>query len=1024
MTTLPLRRLLAALLLLWPTAAWAQMHTTVQPDRVLIGSAGEFLSRRLDLPNRLVVGAGTTFLLPVDSTWDYLEVAGILRCDPTHDTTLRVTHLVILPGGLFECGTVATPMPATRHVTLIIRDVPIDTGKDPFQWGNGIVNFGAQTRVGATKTPFTEAVGGLMAGATTVTLVSAPVGWRVGDELLIPDTVTQTLGPDHEKTLSQRESKVTIASVNGATVVLSKPLDFDHPNIVTPDGVVVLRPRVANLTRNIVIRSENAAAPTVGTRGHTADVGMGATWNVRYNQFVQLGRTSNDPIDDAATAHPTTNQKGRYAHHHHHAGSSVGSADIGNVFLGNPTTTKWALAVHGTSDVLVEGNIAVDFPGAGFVTEDGYEVRDVFRKNLAAYIQGTPPALDPDGNIKVNRPGSEGSCFWFRGIMNTIDGNEAWNCYRSGFDLFNILQPAGSYPSVPGGMPDTPLDRRAVLPISFDGNIAAANNAGLEIWGIKRFPITHLIAAYNWDRQVIAASSDSVAFEIRDSQVVCEVGKGGVELNGGDGIHSGDGYVNTYDQFDTSILGCGKGIAQGGATNGINLTGGVLQNTVDIDRVHGHLLVDGTTFKPLGTRPKRYIETSEMDTPPGFVWDGVSPLPTVGFVRFGVNRGSDLIVKNAPGFGEAGKSYRLYFNGARGDRPAWYSTGSGLYVYDPPVKGLTWQQVWDQYGMGYLGGVVDPAKALTLDGLNYGVALEGTMTALGPPKAVITYPNSYEPFLPDLRVQLALTGDHTQASPFVFASVDDGPRIQLETPVPDADSILNDQRSFGLDGDAIAQGRHVLKVWRTTLADPLVPLPGADFSVVYAVGVVAPTPPAPPTLTAPLRAGDSVVRGAAAPAAIVHVLINAAAVGDVPADGAGAFARTVMPLVAGQVVTAIQTLGGLTSLSSTPVTVTAPLPPPMVLVPTVIGLTQAAATTSLTGAGLLLGPVTRQTSTTVPTGVVISQTPAAAALVARGSAVALTISLGGGPTSLPPAGTYTYVCDATGACRLTFVPKP
>lgn len=908
------------------------MSITVQTDRVLIGGAGEFLSRRLDLPNRLVVGPGTTFLLPVDSTWDYLEVAGTLRCDPTHDTTLRVTHLVILPGGLFECGTAAAPIPATHRVEIVIRDVPIDLTKDPFRWGNGIVNFGRQTRVGTTKTPFAEAIGSLMAGATAITLAAPPVGWQAGDEVLLPDTSTQTLvefreGQDR-KTFSRHEARVTVVSVNGSTLALSKPLDFAHPNIVTPDGVVVLRPRVANLTRNIVIRSENADHPLTGTRGHTADVGMGVTWDIRDNQFVQLGRTLNDPVDDAATAHPTTNQKGRYAHHHHHAGSSVGSADVGNAYQGNPTTTKWALVVHGTSDVLIEGNVAVDFPGAGFVTEDGYEVRNVFRKNFAAYIQGTPPANDPDGNIKINRPGSEGSGFWFRGVMNTIDGNEAWNCYRSGFDLFNILQPAGLYPSVPGGMPDTPLDRRAVVPISFDGNVTAANNGGLEVWGIKRFPITHLIAAYNWDRQVMAASSDSIAFEIRDSQVVCAVGKGGVELNGGDGIHSGDGYVNTYDQFNTSILGCGKGIAQGGAANGINITGGVLQNTVDIDRIHGHLLVDGTTFKPLGTQPKRYIETSEMDTPPGFVWDGVSPLPPVGFVRFGVNRGSDLIVKNAPGFGQPGKNYRLYFNGAKGDRPAWYSTGTGNHVYNPPVKGLTWQQVWDQYGIGYLGGVVDPAKALTIDGLNYGVALEGTTTALGPPKAVITYPNSYEPFIPDLRVQLALTGDHTQASPFVFASVDDGPRIQLETPVPDADSILNDQRSFGLDGDAVAQGRHVLKVWRTTLADPLVPLPGADFSVAYAVGVAAPTPPAPPIVTTPLRAGDSVVRGTAAPSALVHVLINATAAGDVPADGAGAFARTVVPLVAGQVVTATQTLGGLTSQGSTPVTVLAGTPPP------------------------------------------------------------------------------------------------
>jgi hypothetical protein len=135
-------------------------------------------------------------------------------------------------------------------------------------------------------------------------------------------------------------AEITIA---GAVVTLSKGLDFAHPNILKPDGTVVLRPRVANLTRNIVIRSENSDHPLTGTRGHTVDVGMGAIWDIRYNQFVQLGRTSNDPIDDAATAHPTVNQKGRYAEHHHHAGSSVGSADVGNTYLGNPATTELAI---------------------------------------------------------------------------------------------------------------------------------------------------------------------------------------------------------------------------------------------------------------------------------------------------------------------------------------------------------------------------------------------------------------------------------------------------------------------------------------------------------------------------------------------------------------------------------------------------------------------------------------------------------------------------------------------------------
>jgi hypothetical protein len=89
---------------------------------------------------------------------------------------------------------------------------------------------------------------------------------------------------------------------------------------------------------------------------------------------------------------------------------------------------------------------------------------------------------------------------------------------------------------------------------------------------------------------------------------------------------------------------------------------------------------------------------------------------------------------------------------------------------------------------------------------------------------------------------------------------------------------------------------------------------------------------------------------------------------------------------------------------------------PPVLVPGVVGLTQQAAATAITGAGLALGAVTLQASATVPVGSVISQNPAAGASVGSGSAVALVVSSGasvanalpvlidGGPAALAAGG--------------------
>jgi PASTA domain len=71
-------------------------------------------------------------------------------------------------------------------------------------------------------------------------------------------------------------------------------------------------------------------------------------------------------------------------------------------------------------------------------------------------------------------------------------------------------------------------------------------------------------------------------------------------------------------------------------------------------------------------------------------------------------------------------------------------------------------------------------------------------------------------------------------------------------------------------------------------------------------------------------------------------------------------------------------------------------PPAQVTVPNVVGQTQAAATSALTAAGLTLGAVTTGDGTTTtpptPSGSVMSQSPAAGATAASGSAVALVVA--------------------------------
>lgn len=72
---------------------------------------------------------------------------------------------------------------------------------------------------------------------------------------------------------------------------------------------------------------------------------------------------------------------------------------------------------------------------------------------------------------------------------------------------------------------------------------------------------------------------------------------------------------------------------------------------------------------------------------------------------------------------------------------------------------------------------------------------------------------------------------------------------------------------------------------------------------------------------------------------------------------------------------------------------------PMVTAPNVVGMTQAAATSTLEGVGLVLGTVTPIGSVTVPVGAVISQSVAPGVILTPGTSVNITVS--SGPTTVP-----------------------
>jgi beta-lactam-binding protein with PASTA domain/N-acetylneuraminic acid mutarotase len=92
---------------------------------------------------------------------------------------------------------------------------------------------------------------------------------------------------------------------------------------------------------------------------------------------------------------------------------------------------------------------------------------------------------------------------------------------------------------------------------------------------------------------------------------------------------------------------------------------------------------------------------------------------------------------------------------------------------------------------------------------------------------------------------------------------------------------------------------------------------------------------------------------------------------------------------------------GVKISTGSPVTLIISRGPLLVAVPDVVGLSQSDATIAIRGAGLTLGNVTVQASTTTPSGSILSETPSANTSVVSGTAVNLVASTVSSPVSVP-----------------------
>ncbi|MBY0456011.1 MAG: G8 domain-containing protein, partial [Gemmataceae bacterium] len=335
-------------------------------------------------------------------------VKGQLRFD-RQDLELKTGWVLVAgKGAKLEIGTAAEPFAQKATITLFGTDKKESVAgagtKFLAAMGGGTLELhGARrdavswTQLGATAEP----------GAKELTLKDE-VKWQPGDRICV--------APSGYSPLEAEE--VTVTAVVGKVVSVEPALKFKHWGTLQTFAGRALdeRAEVGLLTRNVLVRGADDST-AAGFGGHVM-VMAGGTARVEGVEFFRMGQRGH---------------KARYPLHWHLVDrEGDGTAPGKGQYARNNSvhhSFQRAVVVHGTNDVLVEGNVAFDVTNHCYVpAEDGDEERNVFRRNLGMLVR--VPAV-ADYAFPGNKPESstqqeaKASVFWMTNPNQVFEANHA-----------------------------------------------------------------------------------------------------------------------------------------------------------------------------------------------------------------------------------------------------------------------------------------------------------------------------------------------------------------------------------------------------------------------------------------------------------------------------------------------------------------------------------------------------------------------------------------------------------------------
>jgi hypothetical protein len=674
------------------------------------------------------------------------------------NTRVVVANFLVKPGGWLEIGSEANPVAANVKAEVVFPDRPLNTSLDPEQYGNGLIGLGKVTMVGAQKTGFVRLASEAHAGDVAITLDSPVSGWQAGDKLVLPDThqldwFEQASSPDGY--IPQYET-VTLAGVSadGRTLYLSAPLRFDH--LGSRDGAAPAEflPHVANLSRNVMVKSANPG----GTRGYTlfedrADV------DIRSVGFFGLGRTTNDDFDDATFAddgsvsHVGTNQEGRYAVTFRHLiGPTAAQADgYQYTFVDNAVTCpldpmpfRWGVDINDSHYGLIGDNVLYNWAGAGLVTEAGDETGNVIEHNFVARINGDGERAVDKANMGANgEMGQEGAGFWFRGPGNVVRDNVATDIrggggpYAYGYVVYAtylgvVNAPAyqGADPAVDGQV--VAVDTNATPLREFARNeVYGATYNGMSAWWLGAFADQpHGDAGVIQDLRVWNVSGYGYyGYESNNLTIGGFTFRGDTSLSPENWSSFGMWFSDYFQKglviTNADIRGAQIGIVAPIYSDGLTvIENSYLKNQTDV-YVTTTYTVNGSAGLPAKSTEIRNVR---FGAPAGAASGSAFATIYMGYSTEGLATGSPTNVIQLDQVmvydynGVPGDDFQVYYKEQAPDyvvpqsgdpnNPDW---PVGAPEVGAPVAGLTNQQCWDKYGIAIAGAVAPTTD--TRDGI-------------------------------------------------------------------------------------------------------------------------------------------------------------------------------------------------------------------------------------------------------------------------------------------------------------------